>query len=310
MKVSIGIPFYNPGKFFRESIASILNQTFTDFELILLDDGSSDNSLEVANSFDDSRIRVISDGTNKGLPNRLNELIDLSQGEYIARMDADDLVSIHRIAQQVELLNKTPDVDVIATGLCSITNNNEVIGYRLPGQEKRMSLPVVDAIFGRADIGHATILVRKSWYVRNRYNENARLMEDFQLWIDASAKNDLKVAFIKSPLYFYREESSVTPKKAIKAYFNGYKLIFTRYFKYLSICNKVKITFLTFIKIAVTAIASLLKLSDKLLSLRNTSTEQRLDVLQKLQAEVDSFGTHVNGYISFHASANAEDKVN
>lgn len=294
MKVSIGIPFYNPGVYFKDAIASVLKQTFTDFELILLDDGSSDRSLEVARSFDDPRIKIVSDGSNKGLPYRLNQLIDLSQGEYIARMDADDLASIYRIEQQVELLNKTPEVDVIATGLCSITNNNKVIGYRSPVHKQRKILPVVDAIFGRADIGHATILVRKSWYLRNRYNETARLMEDFQLWIDAAIKNDLKVAFIKTPLYFYREESSVTPQKAIKAYFNGYKLIIFKYFKYLSIGNKFKITLLTFVKIGITGLASLFRLSDKLLSLRNKKTEQSFEILHKLQDEIDSLVTHIS----------------
>ena len=164
------------------------------------------------------------------MPYRLNQLIDLSQGEFIARMDADDIVSLERIGQQTAMLNEMTDVDVIATGLCSITNNSQVIGYRLPVYTKRLELPIVNAIFGKADIGHATIMARKSWYLRNRYNESAQLMEDYQLWVEAAINNDLKVAFIKEPLYFYREESSVTPKKAIKAYFNGYKLIVSQYF--------------------------------------------------------------------------------
>jgi glycosyltransferase involved in cell wall biosynthesis len=294
MKVSIGIPFYNPGRFFRASIESILKQTFTDFELILVDDGSTDNSLEVAQSFQDTRITVISDGKNKGLPNRLNELIDLSKGEYIARMDADDIVSSVRIAQQVALLDKTPDVDLIATGLCSITDNSEVIGYRLPALEKRIELSVVNAVFGKADIGHATIMARKSWYQRNRYNEDARLMEDYQLWADAAIRNDLRVAFIKSPLYFYREESSVTPRKAIKAHFNGYKLILSRYFGYLGLFDKLKITMLTFVKIVVTGLASVFGVSDKLLSLRNKSTEQNSELLKELQDEIDQISAAKN----------------
>ena len=287
MKVSIGIPFYNPGDFFKASITSILKQTFTDIELILLNDGSSDNSLDIANSFQDSRIKVISDGENKGLPYRLNQLIDLSQGDFIARMDADDVVSLERIEKQVTMLNTMADVDVVATGLCSITNNSEVIGYRLPIKTKRLELSVVNAIFGKADIGHATIMVRKSWYLRNRYNESAKLMEDYQLWVEAAINKDLKVAFIKEPLYFYREESSVTPKKAIKAYFNFYKLIVSQYFSYLSLANKVKITVLTFIKICITGLASLLGASGKLLSLRNKNTEQDAQLLKQLQAEVD-----------------------
>lgn len=286
MKVSIGIPFYNPGIYFKDAITSILNQTFTDFELILLDDGSSDGSLEIAHSFDDKRIIVISDGKNNGLPSRLNQLITLSQGEYIARMDADDLSSSVRIAEQVALLEQTADVDIIATGICSITDHNEVIGYRLPTSDKIMTPSITDAIFGRSQIAHATILARKSWYLRNNYNEKAKLMEDYQLWIEATIRNDLNVAFIKKPLYFYREESSVNYKKAVKAHFNGYKIVLNRYFNYLSLNNKIKITLLTIIKITVVSLANILKLSDKLLYMRNKGTEQNIVLIESLKKEV------------------------
>ncbi|MBL4940747.1 MAG: glycosyltransferase family 2 protein [Colwellia sp.] len=288
MKVTIGIPFYNPGILFKDSVLSILNQTYTDFELILLDDGSTDDSLSIALSFNDKRIKVISDGSNKGLPCRLNQLINLSQGEYIARMDADDLALPERIEQQVKLLDKTLDVDIIATGICSITDNHQVIGYRQPITNKRNTLSITDAIFGRADIAHATILVRKCWYKRNNYNENAKLMEDYQLWIDAAIKKDLNVAYIKTPLYFYREESSVTVRKAIKAYLNVFKIVLVNYFSYLSFYDKIKITTLTFAKICFVSIANLLLLSNKLLLLRNKNTEQNQELLTELQQKLDS----------------------
>ncbi|NQZ23889.1 MAG: glycosyltransferase family 2 protein [Colwellia sp.] len=286
MKVSIGIPFFNPGDYFNTSIHSILNQTYTDFELILLDDGSTDNSLNVARSFVDSRIKVISDGKNKGLPYRLNQLIDISQGEFIARMDADDLSSPDRIAQQVALLDETTDVDIIATGICSITNDNHVIGYRIPSRNKNMTSSITDAIFARYEIAHATILARKSWYLRNKYNEKAKLMEDYQLWIDATIKNDLNIAYIKKPLYFYREESSVNYRKAVKAYFNCYKIVFNQYFNYLSLHDKIRITLLTIIKITVVSAANLFNLSDKLLYMRNKGTEQDNTLIDKLEEEV------------------------
>lgn len=288
MKVSIGIPFYNPGAFFKDAITSVLKQTFTDFELILLDDGSSDNSLAVANSFKDSRIRIISDGENKGLPYRLNQLIDLSEGEYIARMDADDLISANRLEQQVALLNATPSVDIISTGVCSITNNNKIIGYRQPSRPNNSMLSIPDAIHGRADIIHASILVRKSWYLRNRYNEQAKLMEDYQLWVDAAIKNDLNVAYIKTPLYFYREESSVTLKKSIKAYINVLKIIIQNYYSYLPFSDKIKVVVLTFAKIGFVTLVNTLQLSNKLLVMRNKSTVQDQMLLKTLQKEVDA----------------------
>jgi glycosyltransferase involved in cell wall biosynthesis len=287
MKVSIGIPFYNPGVFFKDAISSVLKQSFVDFELILLNDGSRDESLDIANSFDDSRVKVISDGENRGLPYRLNQLIDLSQGEYIARMDADDLISAIRLEQQVALLDETPNVDIIATGICSIKNNNKVIGYRQPPEDINSTPSISETIFGNANIVHATILVRKSWYLRNRYNEKAKLMGDYQLWVDAAIKNDLNVAYIPTPLYFYREESSVTLKKSIKAYINVLKVVITNYFQYLTLASKLKIVTLTFAKIGFVSLISLLQLSDKILKLRNKSTEQNPELIKRLQVEVD-----------------------
>jgi len=212
MKITVGIPFFNPGDIFAESIQSVLEQTHQDLEIILLDDGSSDGSLAIAKSFNDPRIKVISDGKNLRLPKRLNQLIDLATGDFIARMDADDIIAPTKFAQQLAMLQANEKIDLVATGMCSITNDNQVIGYRLPVEKQRINNTVADAIFGRVNIAHATILARKSWYLRNRYNENARLMEDYQLWIDAAVNNDLNVGYIQAPLYFYREESSVSPQ--------------------------------------------------------------------------------------------------
>jgi len=286
MKVSIGIPFYNPGESFQAAIASVLQQTFTDFELILLDDGSTDNSLNIANSFDDKRIKVISDGENKGLPARLNELINLSSGEFIARMDADDLISRNRIALQVEFLTANPQLNLVSTGICSITNNNKVIGYRESRQQHQQLTPSA-TIFGRADIAHATIMARKTWYQRNNYNENAKLMEDYQLWIDASIRNDLAVGYISTPLYFYREESSVSSQKAINAYRNQFKIIYENYFMHLNINEKIHFTILSAIKIIAVYVLNLLRNTSLLLKLRNKNTQQDSNKLRTLQNELD-----------------------
>lgn len=288
MKISIGIPFYNPGDDFKDAINSVLKQTYKNFELILLDDGSSDNSLNIARSFSDERIKIISDGTNKGLPARLNELIELSEGYYIARMDADDIISSSRIEQQVKVLNENPNVDMVTTGLCSITNDNKVVGYRLPSRQNGEHISASDAIFGKADIAHATVLVRKEWYQRNKYNEKAKLMEDFQLWIDAAIKQDLKVAHVKQPLYFYREESSTSLKKSIRAYINCYKIVFNQYFQHLSLWLKIKLTLLTSAKIFFVTVAAVMRSYNPMLTLRNKGTQQNQLTLNSLQKELDS----------------------
>src|SRR4030066_138114 len=95
--VTVGIPFFNNQDTLPDAIRSIFAQSFQDWELLLLDDGSTDGSLQIAQSIDDPRVRVISDGCNRKLPARLNQIIDLARGQYIARMDADDLCGITRL---------------------------------------------------------------------------------------------------------------------------------------------------------------------------------------------------------------------
>lgn len=287
MKVSIGIPFYNPGEVFRETIASVLQQSFQDFELILLNDGSSDDSLTIAESFNDERIRVINDGQNLGLPARLNQLIELSSGEYMARMDADDLICPTRIEQQVKYLDEHQNASLVSTGLCSTTDDGKVIGYRLPPMSQTTSIDATAAIFGRSNIAHATIMARKTWYQRNPYNESAKLMEDYQLWIDAALKKDLDVGFLPQPLYYYREQSSVSPEKAITAYRNQYSLVHQQYFRHLTLLQKVKFTALMRIKVAIVYLLNISAKADWLLKLRNKDTRQNKESLASLQHKLD-----------------------
>ena len=108
--VTIGLPFYNAEKYLALAIESVLQQTYTNWELLLLDDGSTDNSLSIAQSYaqKDSRIKVISDGKNKNLATRLNELPSLAQGLYLARMDADDIMHSARIVKTIISIESSP----------------------------------------------------------------------------------------------------------------------------------------------------------------------------------------------------------
>lgn len=287
MKVTVAIPFYNAGKFFKLAIESVLQQTFTDFELILINDGSSDDSLAVAQSFNDPRVSVVDDGKNKGLPARLNEIIDLAQGEFIARMDADDIICPTKLATQLAFLEKHNDLDIVTTGTCSITNENEVFGYRHYGHLSNIEPTSLSCILGGSGISHATILARKDWYQRNRYNENAKLMEDYQLWIDASIKNDLKVGYLTDYSYFYREESSVSSEKAINAYKNQMKIIKANYTTYLTGWQLSKFLMSMRAKIVLVYLMDKLSLSHKLLNIRNRKTNQNDEVKSMLQSQVD-----------------------
>ena len=95
--VTIGIPIFNAEATLLETVQSVISQTVRDWELILIDDGSRDGSLAIANSIQDPRIRVLSDGVNKGLPARLNQIVDEAKYDLIMRMDADDLMHPQRL---------------------------------------------------------------------------------------------------------------------------------------------------------------------------------------------------------------------
>lgn len=216
--ITVGIPFYNAEDFLAEAIKSVLAQTYQSWELILVDDGSKDNSLMIAKDFEkqDSRIRVISDGINKKLPARLNQIISEAKGEYIARMDADDVISPKRLEMQLTVLEEESNIDLVSTGILSLKNDLSLIGYRGTPSDKEITLN--DAIMGTTGIIHASLMARTKWWRRNLYNINNKLAEDHELWLKAFLANDLKVAFIEKPLYYYREDLNIQLDKLLTAY--------------------------------------------------------------------------------------------
>lgn len=239
--ISIGIPIYNAESYLADAIKSVLAQTYPYWELILVDDGSTDNSLEIAQEFaaKDNRIRIISDGLNKKLPARLNQIIKEAKYDYIARMDADDLMDPMRLELQLEVL-KSNDIDLVTTGLYSIGENNEIQGKRILINYQMQPKQILN---GLTNLLHASLLAKKEWCQRNLYKEDNVLAEDYELWLTASIKNDLKYIVIEKPLYFYREVENVKKVKMIKGY-NTQISVINRYFKgIISESEKNKIIF-------------------------------------------------------------------
>ncbi|MEC3908042.1 glycosyltransferase family 2 protein [Tamlana sp. 2201CG12-4] len=212
--VTVGIPFYNSEKYLSDAVKSTLNQTYTNLEIILMDDGSTDSSLNIAFEFEknDNRIRVISDGKNAGLPKRLNQLSNLAQGKYYARMDADDIMFPDRIKTQVEYLINNSKVDLLGTGLVAIDNNNEIIGLRRGSASSQITLKM--ALQG-SWTAHPSITGQADWFKNNHYDETLRRSQDFELWIRTVEKSNF--VRIAEPLLYYREASTSSIKKYIKS---------------------------------------------------------------------------------------------
>lgn len=198
--VTIAIPIFNAEEYIGYAIQSVLNQTFTNWELLLICDGSTDNSSEIAKRFaeEESRIKVIDDGENKGLIHRLNQSISITNTKYYARMDADDIMYMTRIEEQVRYLEENPDVDVVGASIMTIDNKNNIIGsgYNEGSVEGFI---------------HPTVMGKTSWFKANPYSNWALRAEDFELWT-RTAKTSVFRA-IGKPLLFYREFGIPTFKK-------------------------------------------------------------------------------------------------
>lgn len=258
--ISIGISIYNAEKYLADAIKSVLAQSYPYWELILVDDGSIDCSLQIAQSFasKDNRIRVISDGLNKKLPARLNQIIREAKYDYIARMDADDLMAVDRLEKQINILNNEPKFDLVSTGILSLNNDLSLVGYRGISSCKKITLE--DAVLGTTGIIHASVLARKEWFLRNMYNESNRLAEDYELWLIAFLKDDLRVKFVEEPLYFYREDQSIKIEKLLQAYSTQSKIIGDISSGLLSDSDKNKYMKKIFIKKIIVRVVFMLKL--------------------------------------------------
>ncbi|MBB6097849.1 glycosyltransferase involved in cell wall biosynthesis [Deinobacterium chartae] len=197
-RVSIGLPVYNAAPFLALALASVLAQTETRWELIVVDDGSQDDSLNLVRSFSDPRIRVVSDGQNRGLAARLNQIATLAQAPLLARMDADDLMHPERLAYQLAFLDAHPEVDVVGSAVYAIDVQGRPYGYRstTPPHSAAQAL-------GGSPFIHPTVTGRSEWFRRFPYDEAHDRAEDFELWTRSLPHS--RFAVLERPLLFYRE---------------------------------------------------------------------------------------------------------
>lgn len=197
--ITIGLPVYNAEIFIRDTIKSILNQSYKDFRLIIIDDGSTDNSISIIKTFKDPRIELIVDGQNKGLPYRLNQIADLTETKYLARMDADDIMHPDRLRIQIKVLEDNPKIDLLGTNAYSIDESNKIKGVR-NNIEKAETLKKVKSFI------HPTIMGKTDWFVKNKYDKNAIRIEDEELWSRTHNKSCFMT--LNTPLLYYREFNS------------------------------------------------------------------------------------------------------
>lgn len=200
-KISVVMPFYNSEKYLREAVQSILDQSFSDFELILINDGSTDSSREVASSFKDPRIVLIDNPGNLGLSKSFNIGIKAARGEFIARMDADDIAYLSRFQKQLDFFTDHPAVSVLGTAVTLINEMGERIGgakkpekHELIKWQSLLSTPLF----------HPTVMARREVLKANLFDETLFNSEDYELWSRLLFTTRARFANLKEPLLYYR----------------------------------------------------------------------------------------------------------
>lgn len=205
----IAMPVLNCQNTLAITVRSILWQTHSDWELLLIDDGSTDVTLKIARQFGDSRIQVHSDGASQGLPARLNQAITLSQGHYFARMDGDDVAYPERLENQLSFLCDHPEVDLVGTSVLVFGHNGKTIG-------KRSGPAAHEAICANPQAGfplvHPTFMGRLEWFKEWRYDVRTGGACDQDLLLRSFSSS--RFANLPDILQGYREES-IHPAKIL-----------------------------------------------------------------------------------------------
>jgi len=199
--VTVIMPVLNAEQYVGEAISSILAQTLADFEFLIVNDGSTDGTVDVIQSFNDPRIRVHHHDRPMKLPCSLNWGLNEARGEFVARMDADDIAYPKRLAQQVDFLTRNPQVQVLGTGITSFGGGQPDRLRTYPAHHDNIRAKL---LFD-SPMAHPTIMFRRSFMEKYqlRYDETLRFgTEDYDLWIRASRLG--KFANLKTPLLCYR----------------------------------------------------------------------------------------------------------
>lgn len=196
-RVSILFPVYNTAPFLKEAVDSMLSQTFTDFELIVLNDCSPDNAEEIMDSYNDPRIVRYRGEKNEGLGNVLNVGISMAKGEYIARMDSDDISLPNRLQYQVEYLDSHPEFDLVSVGMKEFGDGDKDHFYDNETEQIKFN-----ALF-YSPILHASSMWRKDSFEGLLYNQFFVPSEDYHLWTRALIKG-IKMRNLPQVLYLYR----------------------------------------------------------------------------------------------------------
>ncbi|MBD2655385.1 glycosyltransferase [Synechocystis sp. FACHB-383] len=203
-KVTVLMPVYNGEKYLREAIDSILHQTFIDFEFLIIDDGSTDNSIEIIKSYKDNRIILIKNNYNQGLVYSLNRGLNLARGIYIARMDCDDISLPERFKKQVDFLDKNPEIGLLGTWVKVIDKNKLCQAY---WQYPIEDMSIKWSLCFCCPFAHPSVMYRKKIILnQGGYSKILSDSEDYDLWSKLSKVTQMHN--LPEIALFYRQHAS------------------------------------------------------------------------------------------------------
>ena len=201
-KISVIMPVYNGEKYLREAIDSILTQTYADFEFLIIDDGSTDASPQIVRSYNDLRIRFYQNERNMGVAATLNRGLDLASGEYIARMDADDISLPQRFVRQIAYFDRHPEYGICGSNIRIFSGGQD---ERVAVYSERDAHIRADMMFNSA-FAHPSVMLRTTALDGIRYDCVYEKAEDYELWYRLLSRT--KGYNIQEPLLRYRHHAA------------------------------------------------------------------------------------------------------
>jgi glycosyltransferase involved in cell wall biosynthesis len=210
--ISVAMPVYNAGEYLADAVNSIIAQTYTNWELFIIDDGSTDNAIDSIKLIKDVRIKILKDGLNKGLAARLNQAIGLAKGQYFARMDHDDISMPERFKMQIDALEANPNLDLIASRALTINSKSKVIGqlpFALTHQQ------ICAKPWRGFYMPHPALMGRLDWFKKYKYASPAPYFcEDQELLLRTYKQSQF--ACLEQVLLQYRMRDTLNLIKSIK----------------------------------------------------------------------------------------------
>ncbi len=212
-QITVAMPVFNAGRYLRPALLSIIRQDYANWELLLIDDGSTDGAVNALGALlQDPRIRVLSDGANKGLAARLNEAIDAARGQFIARMDQDDISYPERFTRQLAALQQNQNLDLVACRCLRISFDDQPVGV-IPFAQSHAALCARP--WRGIHLAHPAWMGRTAWFRKHRYAQpGPYFCEDQELLLRAADSSCY--ANLPEVLFAYRVRDTLPWRKTLR----------------------------------------------------------------------------------------------